>query len=97
MECVICQWKGHKKGYDQHCSTEKHQLRVQLHELQQEQDPYSSYQLTKRMTLEEIHDYIKQKIDKMPVAQLKDFATRILLSKTETELRFRMTEDVLFS
>ena len=49
------------------------------------------------MTLEEIHDYIKQKIDKMPVAQLKDFATRILLSKTETELRFRMTEDVLFS
>jgi hypothetical protein len=96
MECQVCSWKGDKKGYAQHCSSEKHKLRVRIFELEQETDPYSDLHITLRMTREEIEDELKTKIKQMSKEHLETYALNILLSKTTTELKYHMIQGSLF-
>jgi len=95
MECDLCKWKGEKKGYSQHCSSEKHKLRVRIFELEQETDPYSEYNLTMKMNREEIDHYITAKIKNMSRSELETYVLRVLLSKTTPELQLRLIHDTL--
>jgi len=96
MECVLCKWKGEKKGYSQHCSSEKHKLRVRIYELEQEGDPHSDYNLTMKMNHEEIGHYITTKIKSMSRDELEKYALRTLLSKPIPEIQLRMIHSTLF-
>ena len=95
MECVLCKWNGGKKGYAQHCSSEKHKLRVRIYELEQEGDPHSDYNLTIKMTLEEINLYITAKIKHMSRDELEKYVLRTLLSKTTPEIQLRIIHSTL--
>jgi len=96
MECLLCKWKGEKKGYTQHCSSEKHKLRVRIYELEQEGDPHSDYNLTMKMNREEIDLYVTSKIKSMSRDELEKYAVHVLLSKPTPEIQLRMIHSTLF-
>ena len=96
MECDLCKWKGEKKGYAQHCSSEKHKLRVRIYQLEQEGDPHSDYNLTMKMDRDEIHHYITSKIKSMSRDELEKYILRTLLSKPMPELQVRVIHSTLF-
>jgi hypothetical protein len=98
MECELCGWKGKDPAvYAQHCVSLKHTLRARIHALEQEVDPYSDYNLTIKMTRDEVDSYIKERVKRMPRAELERYALRVLYFKSTSELKFRMIQNTLFA